>query len=45
MAYKYFFTDDAQKDLDNILDYLTNHLCNFNAAKSGSSSVNVGRFI
>ena len=34
MAYKYFFTDVAQKDLDNILDYLTNHLCNFNAAKS-----------
>ena len=27
-------TDVAQKDLDNILDYLTNHLCNFNAAKS-----------
>ena len=29
MAYKYFFTDEAQIDLDNILDYLTNH-----AAKS-----------
>ncbi|WP_343010720.1 type II toxin-antitoxin system RelE/ParE family toxin [Holdemanella biformis] len=34
MAYKYFFTDEAQIDLDNILDYLTNHLCNLHAAKS-----------
>lgn len=34
MAYKYLFTDKAQKDLDNILDYLTNHICNVYAAKS-----------
>lgn len=34
MAYKYLFTDKAQKDLDNILDYLTNHICNVCAAKS-----------
>ena len=34
MAYKYFLTDKAQKDLDNTLNYLTNHLCNLYAAKS-----------
>lgn len=32
MAYSYFFTDKAEKDLNSILDYLTNRLSNREAA-------------
>ena len=33
MAYKYSITESAEKDLDEILDYISNKLCNKTAAR------------
>lgn len=40
MAYSYFFTDKANQDLNNILDYLTNKLSNKEAAIRFYSALN-----
>ena len=40
MAYSYFFTDKANNELDNILDYLANRLSNKEAAIAFYTALN-----